>query len=84
MNSSFNLFNESDFCRYDLGIPQYTINKNGEATIYFEPSLFINPIDAETEHLRVEPYYISITDRLEEQEGILCFKNLVLHLKKVV
>ena len=84
MNSSFNLFNESDFCRYDLGIPQYTINKNGEATIYFEPSLFINPIDAETEHLRVEPYYISITDRLEEKEGIIFFLNLVLYLKKFV
>ena len=78
MNSSFNLCNESDLSRYDLGIPQYYIDQNGEATIYFEPSLLLNPIDpltyqpipcAETEHQLVEPYYITITNRLEEQEG---------------
>ena len=74
MNSSVNLFNESELSRYDLGIPEYYVNENGEATIYIEPSLFVNPIDAETEQLQVESYCISITaDRLEdleEKEGI--------------
>ena len=74
MNSSVNLFDESELSRYDLGIPEYYVNENGEATIYIEPSLFVNPIDAETEQLQVESYCISITaDRLEdleEKEGI--------------
>ena len=86
MNSSVNLFNESELSRYDLGIPEYYVNENGEATIYIEPSLFVNPIDAETEQLQVESYCISITaDRLEdleEKEGILCLQNLIYPQKE--
>ena len=86
MNSSVNLFNESELSRYDLGIPECYVNENGEATIYIEPSLFVNPIDAETEQLQVESYCISITadklEDLEEKEGILCLQNLIYYQKE--